>query len=330
MDGLSNFWKQIASLIIILVILMSATAVWIRPSSSTDKNEFVRTFLTAAGGAALLLQLRYTHESTRAATRTLEVTEQRQVTDRFYKAVELLESETTDVRMGALFALERIGQDSDRDYHQVMFIIAAYVRQRAGLRDDQFLEPRSSSHPVTEDIQCALTILGRRSKTHLTIEELPIDLSETDLTKAKLHNANFAGTLFRGCILNESTFDGGTFEGADFSGADAIGARFDRCFLSEADFRGANLSHATFIDFEVRQSSSWRGYQIARMNGAFDGVDLMDATLDKTKLFVEDISTCKGLTRTEIANAYVGQETHVPPAFASSARRLKETYARSM
>jgi hypothetical protein len=47
-----------------------------------------------------------------AQRRTLELTEQGQVTDRYTKAIEQLGSDKLDVRIGGIYALERIARDS--------------------------------------------------------------------------------------------------------------------------------------------------------------------------------------------------------------------------
>ncbi len=125
---------SLAVALLVLSIVFGAGWAIVRPNLVLERNEYLRTFLTGIAALALLLQLRYTAASTRASTATLALTEQSQVTDRFYKAVEQLGRESSEVRMGALFALERISEDSDRDYHQVMSIIAAYIRQRASNR----------------------------------------------------------------------------------------------------------------------------------------------------------------------------------------------------
>ena len=57
--------------------------------------------------------------------RTHELTEQGQVTDRYTKAIEQLGSEKLDVRIGGIYALERIARDSARDHPTVMEVLSA-------------------------------------------------------------------------------------------------------------------------------------------------------------------------------------------------------------
>ena len=76
--------------------------------------------------------------------RQTKTAEEGLITDRINKAVEMLGAEKTvkrdgkeftqpnlEVRIGAIYALERIAQDSDRDHVQIMEILCAYIRQNA-------------------------------------------------------------------------------------------------------------------------------------------------------------------------------------------------------
>ena len=47
--------------------------------------------------------------------RAFELTEQGQVTDRFTRAIEQLGSDKLDVRIGRIYALERVARDSVKD-----------------------------------------------------------------------------------------------------------------------------------------------------------------------------------------------------------------------
>ncbi len=304
-------WTTLNSLLLLIVVILGVLATWWWVSSdrTTERNEFVRTVLTAVGAAALILQLRYTHESTRATSRTLELTEQGQVTDRFYKAVEQLAYDTTDVRMGALYALERISEDSDRDYHQVMSIVSAYVRQRAKIHPDERVEGLPPvGHRLGEDIQTALTILARRKKTYPAQERVPVDLSFTDLRGAVFTDASFVGANFRSCLLSDARFYGGTCEGANFSQVYAFKAMFVRTLLKEADFTRARLPNTLLTDFSVSDLADGPAPQVEFL----DGADFWDADLTDTVIHVSDLSKTKGLRKVQLEEAAVPGNIPMP------------------
>ena len=79
-----------------------------------------------------------------------------QVTDRFGKAVEQLGSNATDVRLGAIYSLERLMNDSTADQPTIMEVLSAYIREHTAARTQSEVGP-------SIDVQAALTVLGRRN-----------------------------------------------------------------------------------------------------------------------------------------------------------------------
>jgi hypothetical protein len=59
----------------------------------------------------------------------LQVAEQGQLTERYTKAIEQLGSDKLDVRLGGIYALERIAADSERDHPTVVEVLSAFVRE---------------------------------------------------------------------------------------------------------------------------------------------------------------------------------------------------------
>jgi hypothetical protein len=65
------------------------------------------------------------------ANRTYRLTQQGQITDRYTRAVEQLGSDKLDVRLGGIYALERIAKDSERDHPTVVEVLSAFVREHS-------------------------------------------------------------------------------------------------------------------------------------------------------------------------------------------------------
>jgi hypothetical protein len=167
------------------------------------------------------------------ATRTYRLTQQGQITDRYTKAIEQLGSDKLDVRLGGIYALERIARDSERDHPTVVEVLSAFVREHSD--PAQIIAPNpmissARSMPPT-DIQAALTVLGR----------LPhrLGVSRGDLAGAFLVGADLTGANLSGARLI-----GANLSGARLIGANLSGALINRADLSGADLAGANLSDA--------------------------------------------------------------------------------------
>ncbi len=85
------------------------------------------------------------------------------MTDRYTKAIEQLGSEKLDVRIGGIYALERVARDSARDHPTVMEVLAAFIREHSR---EQWPPPdpggREQEGWTRPDIQAAVTMIGRR------------------------------------------------------------------------------------------------------------------------------------------------------------------------
>lgn len=75
--------------------------------------------------------LRITARTADDSARTLEITEQGHLTDRYTKAIGQLGDDKLDIRLGGIYALERLAVDSARDHPTVVEVLGAFVRERS-------------------------------------------------------------------------------------------------------------------------------------------------------------------------------------------------------
>lgn len=148
-----------------------------------------------------------------------------------------------EVRIGAIYALERISRDSIRDHIQIMEILTAYIRENAPVTN---LTPKESPFMPTSprsDIQAALDVIGRRSPEAIALERGK--KYRLDLRKVNLSGGNFANGVFEGAV-----FFGSRLEASIFRSCNLRGARLQGCLLNFSDFFDANLSGA-IIDHAI-------------------------------------------------------------------------------
>ena len=160
------------------------------------------------------------------ALRTIDVTEQGQLTERYSKAIEQLGSEKLDVRIGGIYALERIAHDSPRDHPTIMEVLAAFIREHSREQwppaEPDAEPPKRTTRP---DVQAAGTVIGRRTVRY---DSQPINLQSSDLTgahltdadlrRAQLDWARLTGTDFKRTDLSEAWLYGADLTGAEFDG----------------------------------------------------------------------------------------------------------------
>ena len=159
-------------------------------------------------------QLQSNEDATR---RQLEISEAGQFTERFTRAVEQMGSNKTAVRLGAVYALERIASNSPSDRRAIIEILSAYIKSYSSQRSSNSEDaPPSNADPQTAinpqgddseqqpsliphlrdrapDIQAAITVLTRDSlaggKDAPALYLPNVDLRMSDLRRADLSRA---------------------------------------------------------------------------------------------------------------------------------------------
>ena len=63
--------------------------------------------------------------------RNFTLSREGQVTDRYTKAIEQLGSDKLDVRIGGIYALERVARDSAKDHPTIMEVLTAFIREHS-------------------------------------------------------------------------------------------------------------------------------------------------------------------------------------------------------
>ncbi len=238
------------------------------------------TALTATFGAVIafpftIIRLSLTRKQTKTASEGL-------ITDRITKAVERLGAEKTikdtegertvpdpEVRIGAIYALERIAQDSSRDHIQIMEILCAYIRENAPARGvgdipteivtvnlpslgtensnrkrTHHYERATDVPPPRLDIQIAIEVIGRRNKFQIDIERAATSHSE-DFG----YRLNLSWTCLRGISIRNGNFQHATFERSRLEQATFCASKRGAMTsnLTGAVFRNANLNGTAFI-----------------------------------------------------------------------------------
>nr|MDZ8047875.1 pentapeptide repeat-containing protein [Nostoc sp. DedQUE02] len=245
----------------IISFFIIAYFVWdISPSDERLKNETeaLKTTATIFGGIAVFINAYYAakrweamdksaeaaNKTAKAALQNAQAAQDKQITERFAKAVEQLGNEKIETRLGAIYTLERIAKDSKDDHWTIMEVLTAFVRENAPLKDFSekntentdsliivntlnYQKPKEIEEKLKlqTDIQAALTVIGRR-KSENELENQSLDLNNIDIRGANLIEANL-----QGAYLNE----------ANLQGAYLIEANLQKANLNKANLQGANL-----------------------------------------------------------------------------------------
>jgi Pentapeptide repeats (8 copies) len=251
-----------------------------------------QTLAQILGGAALLVGLYFTSQ-------TLRTTQEGQITDRFTKAIDQLGRDNLAVRLGGIYALERIARDSESDHWAVMEVLTAFVRERAPAKtvphDQTSGEREIKESPLEQkspaDIQAVLTVIGRRTRTFGNGETQPLNLRNVNLQGADLRTAQL--------------------EAADLRGAQ----------LEAADLRGAQLRLASLWKARLQGAVLWKAHLewVSLAETQLQGADLRGAQLHFADLRYADLRAVKNLTQDQINNACTDETTKLPEGLTTAA-----------
>ena len=277
--------------------------------------------LTLGAGLFAAGALWFTARNVTLSRRTVQLTEQGQVTDRYTRAIEQVGSDMLDVRLGGIYALERVARDSARDYPTVMEVLAAFIREHSREKwppDEAGADmPERSTRP---DVQAAVTVIGRRRPRYDPDEQQVIDFTGAnltranltradptcaDVTRADLTGANLIRANLKSAQLRRANLTRANLTGADLTGADLTVVDLTLVDLTGADFftahlAGANLASANLTDADL-------------IGADFSGADLACADLSDTQLGGADLTgafldganlTLADLDGAELTNAH--------------------------
>jgi hypothetical protein len=262
-------WRQVrwligvAAVVLLLVIawaLLVPGTDWLARHDISAAKGSLATAQDAARGRLLTLGAGLLAAGALLFTaRSFTLSREGQVTDRYTKAVEQLGSDKLDVRIGGIYALERVSRDSDKDHPIVMEVLTAFIREHS--QEPWPVNASGLQHggkKTRPDVQAAVTVVGRRDAKR---DILPTDLAGANLAGAVLYRANLTHA---------------NLTGADLTGADLTYVNLSIAILTGADLTDANLGIAKLTYMNLTYVNLTR----ANLSGAdLTGANLTGATL---------------------------------------------------
>ena len=301
-------------------------------AEATSGNSGIRNlaiaFLGTTTGIGALFGVYLAILKSETNERQTQTAEQGMITDRINKATAGLGKNNdkgnpvVEVRLGALYALERIAQDSIRDHVQIVEILCAYVRTNSPFHDET-----NNLVKLREDILAAIKIIGRRKKwsdgeKRVETEEAQncrIDLSHCDLNNADLYEAHLVGAMLFGANLSHANLIDANLENA-YLNRTKLGfinlnrANLINAHLSEADLNHAQLSYAKMTDTKLGGANLRSAYlDNANINHAYlYHTNMQNVRTLKTYANICDFSTCENLTQEQLGVMFCGISVKIP------------------
>ena len=241
-------------------------------------NQTRSTLVQLIAGVGVLLGLYFTLQSVQVSRATLLSTVENQLSERYAKSLELVKSSNTlEVRLGGILALERIAITSPSDRDTILSFFATLLRFASS--------PGSQGERSQMEVEAILSALSRIMATtsservinlravHITkvnVEGVSIasaDLSDAVIEDSKIMHANLCKArlptatlrdvdlrfsnmnelMCRGTVIINSDISWSELTDSVFIGADLrpifVGSKLAGALMIGADLRGANLRH---------------------------------------------------------------------------------------
>ncbi|WP_143229795.1 pentapeptide repeat-containing protein [Actinophytocola xanthii] len=228
----------------------------------------------------LAQQERVAHDNRADAT-------ERRITELYTKGVEQLGSDKAPVRLGGLYALERLAQDNRAQRQTIVNVLCAYLRM-------PYVEPgQNQEREVRLAAQRVLRDHLRRGQDDKFWPGMEIDLTgaellDFDLTGCRVHLGKFQSARFVGTALFDSTtfVEQASFQSARFT-ADAFFryTRFEsHAFFGTALFEGDAAFNSALISGSGMFESA-----------GFNGNAVFDSTKFRGTVSIEKVTFARGV-----------------------------------
>jgi hypothetical protein len=340
------------------------------PSGAAPKSEgtpsltvFFTVLAALVGGPLAIWRVITAHVQAQAAHRQAAIAREAHYTDLFTKAIEQLgatrdvtryaeastegdgaspvqlvtETEPNlEVRLGAIYALDRIARDSERDHWPIMQVLCAYVRspQNCGepmqppdtteVRDLAWLD---AVKELRVDVQAALTVIGQRPPpriAHEVKQGFRLNLAAANLQRASLDRAHLEVAILDGAHLERASLARAHLEDATLSHAHLERAFLERAHLERTLLYGANLERASLRRAHLEDAALYGAclksaflldtnlQGATLMSANLEGANLGKAHLGGSILFNTDLSKVRDFDPDELAAALADASTTLP------------------
>ena len=296
------------TLIVLVAVLIFSILFWDSWRGEESGSTAIRNLvLVIAAIVALPLAIwrsKVAERQAATAQHQSEIAQRGLLNERYQKGAEMLGSELLAVRLGGIYALDRLGAECPSDYHvQIMKLFGAFVIAQTGdeaparvITEGENGGRKSKQRAVPwlgQDVQEAIRLIVRRDQKRIALERkegLRLNLSHASLVGLTLRDANFSNVDFTKANLSRMQLWDSRFSGTVLPGANLEGADLTRAYLQDADMRRANLTGASLVGANLRNAD------LGLVNLASEklwGMELFSTNLVRTRLYGADLRGAK-------------------------------------
>ena len=240
-----RFRLALATVVPLAVFILLSVVFWDWLNAGESGSTTIRNIgLVIAGLVALPLAVWRSLVAERqagAAQRQADAAQQSLLNERYQRGAEMLGNEVLSVRIGGVYALQRLAEEHPEQYHiQIIRLFCSFVRHPT---KDEGIKARSGTEEaprLREDVQAVMAAIGSRQMRQLELEwdaNFKLDLRYADLSSLWLEDANLSEAK-----LWDVNLCGAMPFRANLSGAELWYANLSRAALDDTNLSGTEFS----------------------------------------------------------------------------------------
>ena len=289
--------------IVFVVVLFSGNAAeWVGQLIGITEGEGAKKELliflgVSMGGVLLALQALSADTRAKAMEDTVKSTERGQRQEQLKNAIEHLGAPAVSVRLGGIYELFHLAEDTLEWRQTILDILCAHIRRTTS--EKQYQE-KYQQNP-SEEIQSMLTLLFVQA--HTVFRGYRVNLEG-----AWLNGADLCDARLRCAKLNKAHLQGAHLEDARLQGAILNDARLQGAWLSNTWLHGADLNNALLQLAQLENANLQGAYliganlQVTNLTGAkLQGAIMTNAMLQSA--FLTDVNL-QGVTGWPVSQSF--------------------------
>ena len=274
-------WISTIAFVLLVGILLSARYWDELRGSEESLSATIRNIGLLIGGviAAILAMWRSV-----VSERQADIAEKGMLGERYQKGAEMLGSDVLSVRLGGIYAIDRIAKEHPEEYHiQALELLCAFARHPT--KNEQVevnIKEGGEGRRLREDVESAMRAIASRSGSAVAIEDqedFALYLRDAELSNlhlrvqnANLVNAWLVGAKLPYAWLESANLSNAILRNSDLSHARLWDANLSGTDLDDADLTGAELykANASVVNLSAADSKriSVRGLTQSQLDQA--------------------------------------------------------------
>lgn len=304
-QGIDDFQSKLSKIVSnesLELLKLEKDLLILKKDKTTIQNGVYATLVQAIGGLILGM-------TAYVGYRNFRISEDKQITKHFSKAIEHLGDEKIDIRLGGIYVLAQIAIDSPKYHWTIIEILSAFIREKSTIHKPDLDGNIIPQQKLTTDVKAAITALGRRNidrdngrqidLRNVYLAEIEIE-SDANLCRVNLSGSDLYAAKLNGIDLSEAKLYKANLNRANLSSANLTSTNLTGAQLCKANLSSANLNKADLISANLMGANLSSIYlSSANLRSA----NLCDTNLSGAYLYGANLSRTKNFTSTQIKSA---------------------------